>query len=260
MIGEHRWLETTAISLDEELKARKVTNNMYALVGFASEKPTVDSRLGRIIPVGPNGEHCGTATQMKAALKSLHTDGRLEDGYSAMGVALQDVSCMKARLRQQASATACQIILITDEDRDTLTAWTFETMRDELARQDCSLNVIIQERFMGKGGRLEYPAFGVYRQGRAVVATSDYWNFELQPNGAPIPDTGYGDIWLFLCSSFLQSLPLSITLSFFSFFLYHFLPMCISVLMQSLFFCSLSWIISRCLGKFESSTSSFFIF
>ena len=113
MIGEHRWLETTALSLDEDLKARKVTDNMYALVGFASEKPTVDSRFGRIIPVGPNGEHCGTATQMKDALKSLHTDGKLEDGYSAMGVALQNVSCMKARLREQASATACQIILIT---------------------------------------------------------------------------------------------------------------------------------------------------
>ena len=190
MIGEHRWLETTTILLDEDLKARKVTDNMYALVGFASEKPTVDSRLGRIIPVGPNGEHCGTATQMKDALKNLHPDGRLEDGYSAIGVALQDVSCMKARLRQQPSATACQIILITDEDRDILTAWTFETLRDELARQDCILNVIIKQRFMGKEGRREYQAFGVYRQGQAVVASSDNLNFELKPNGAPVLQTG----------------------------------------------------------------------
>ena len=100
-------------------------------------------------------------------------------------------------------------------------------MQEELARQDCILSVMIKERFMGKEGRREYPAFGVYRQGRAVVASSDNSNFELKPNGAPIPDTGYGDIWSFLCSSFLQSLPLSITLSFFSFFLYLFLAMCI---------------------------------
>ena len=46
---------------------------------------------------------------------------------------------------------------------------------------------------------------------------------------------------------------------FYSFSIF-FLAMCISVLMQSLFFCSLSWIISICLGKYESSTSSFFIF
>ena len=190
MIGEHQWLNTTVISLDENLKARKVMDNLYALVGFASQKPTRDSQLGRIIPVGPNGEHCGTATQVKDALKNLHTDGRIEDGYSAMGVALQDVSCMKARMRQRANATACQIILITDEDRDILTAWTFETMREELARQDCILNVIIKERFMGKEGRREYQALGVDRRGRAVVASSDNSNFEFKPNGAPIPQTG----------------------------------------------------------------------
>lgn len=190
MIGEHKWLNTTVVSLDNNLRARNVTGNEYALVGFASERPTRSARLGRIIPVGPNGQHCGTAAGLKQALEELHTDGRREDGYAAMGMALTQLSCMKRRMDTRRNATACQVILITDEDRDNLSRWSITTIREELARQDCILNVIVKEQFRGQEESRDIRALGMDRRGRAVVPTADNSDFIFKPNGGPIPDTG----------------------------------------------------------------------
>ena len=94
MAGEHRWLNTTVESLEENLIQSGVgvhIPNRYALVGFAHP----GSVRGRVIPVGQNGEHCGSSSEIGEALQNLNIDGQLEDGYSAINVALRSVSCLQ---------------------------------------------------------------------------------------------------------------------------------------------------------------------
>ena len=94
MVGEHVWLNTTVQALEDKLQAKGVgvvRPNRYALVGFASPS----SVKGRIIPLGAGGEHCGTASQMSGALGQLQVDGQLEDGYAAMTLALNSISCLQ---------------------------------------------------------------------------------------------------------------------------------------------------------------------
>ena len=195
MVGEHEWLKTMAVSLEQNLNARDVRGNQYALVGFASPNPTRDAALGRIIPVGRRGEECGTATELRDSLEQLHVDGRREDGFSAMGTALNQLSCMSERKVNPLDdrVTACQIILITDEDRDPLTDWTYSLVLNDLARHDCILNVVVWGRFRGKTAEgYNVRALGIDRRGRAVVATPDLTDFSFLPNGEFVKDTGYG--------------------------------------------------------------------
>lgn len=195
MVGEHQWLKTMAVTLEQNLNARDVQGNQYALVGFASPNPTRQDALGRIIPLGPRGQHCGTANELRSSLAGLHVDGRREDGFSAMGMALSDLSCMQERQAQQQNdrVTACQIILISDEDRDPETPWTFDQVLNELARHDCILNVVIWGRFRGKSQSGQHVrALGIDRRGRAVVATPNLRDFSFLPDGEFVKDTGYG--------------------------------------------------------------------
>lgn len=94
MAGEHRWLGTAVTALEENLQQTGVGNlvaNRYALVGFAH----TGAVRGRVIPVGKNGQHCGNASQLATALGNLQVDGKLEDGYSAINLALKGVSCLQ---------------------------------------------------------------------------------------------------------------------------------------------------------------------
>eukprot|EP00117_Sycon_ciliatum_P002421 scpid7190/ scgid3720/ Fibrillin-1 len=195
MVGEHQWLKTMAVTLEQNLVERDVRGNQYALVGFASPNPRPESALGRIVPVGRQGQHCGSAAQLRQSLEGLHIDGRREDGYSAMATALNQLSCMQERKTRSASelVVACQIILITDEDRDAETDWTYDRVLNDLAREDCILNVVVQGRFRGRDkiGRY-FRALGLDRRGRAVVATPDLTDFAFLPNGEFVKDTGFG--------------------------------------------------------------------
>lgn len=106
MIGEHRWLKTTLPALEKNLVGRGVGTqgraNQYALVGFASPR---HNRLGRVINVGP-GRDCGSAEEVSTAMSRLRQDGRKEDGYAAIGMAFDRLSCLQGT---RANATALQV-------------------------------------------------------------------------------------------------------------------------------------------------------
>ena len=106
MIGEHRWLRTTLPALEKNLLARGVgtqgRTNQYALVGFASPRY---NRLGRIINLAP-GRDCGTAEEVSTAMKNLRQDGRKEDGYAAIGMAFDNLSCLQGK---RGNTTALQV-------------------------------------------------------------------------------------------------------------------------------------------------------
>ncbi|XP_065195949.1 uncharacterized protein LOC135827368 [Sycon ciliatum] len=191
MVGEHLWLNTTVQALESNLLAKGVgvvNPNRYALVGFASPADVT----GRIISLADQG-HCGTAEEMSGALNQLQVDGTLEDGYAAMSLALNTISCLQEARPKE---VACQVILATDEGRDQLEPEIqYDDMLESLSRKDCILNVVIWERFRGR--ELATPsdphprwqvALGIDRKNRAVVADGD--NFAFLPEGNAWTITG----------------------------------------------------------------------
>ena len=197
MVGEHEWLRRTVPILEHNLYSRGVGKsiaNQYALVGFAHNDPTDPTRqLGKVL------QDCGTASLVANELSSLHTDGRLEDGYSAIDIALKNVSCLRdiEDLRAEAACkgikVACQIILATDEGRDNLNdSLNKEKIRDMLREKGCILNIVINERMRGrmtKTGEWQR-ALGVASNNQSVVADlSD--RFSIYPIGEAVEITGH---------------------------------------------------------------------
>ncbi|XP_065187118.1 uncharacterized protein LOC135817800 isoform X1 [Sycon ciliatum] len=191
MSGEHQWLKTTITALEKNLMERGVGSqgraNQYALVGFASPRA---NRLGHIINAA-EGRHCGTADEISLALKRLRQDGRKEDGYSAIGMALDSISCVQNR---QDGNTALQVILVTDEDRDVLKPeWTKDTIRTAIMRRGGVLNAVVKNRFHGKDDDMRnVRAMGIDRRQRAVIVNRQKNDFYFLPHGMPTTDSGHG--------------------------------------------------------------------
>ena len=112
MKESHIWLNEFVSKLDAALVAAQYGQgseaNRYGVVGFAGRG--VDFR-GRAIPTGSD-TYFGTVAQAQQALSSLQLNGIIEDGYSAMKVALDSDTYP---FRSSASKI---FVLITDEDRD----------------------------------------------------------------------------------------------------------------------------------------------
>ena len=175
MRGEHRWLAeggNIAATLENNLRVRHVGDqqpNLYGLVGFGHPELLDPSReRGAVL------QQCGSAQQVQAGFSRLEVDGRLEDGYSAVMTALTQLTCIQQinSRRQAGEKVACQVILVTDEGRDSLTSWEYDSVLQELKRYECVLNVVVQERFYGKRtSRSEFEdALGWSATGQAVLA------------------------------------------------------------------------------------------
>lgn len=128
MAGEHAWLGQMITALNTGLVAHG-QNARYGLVGFGNGAA---GNLGRQINVG--GGQFGTAAQFATATGSLVTTGSQEDGYAGLNFA------MGYSFRPGA---AQNFILVTDEDRDNLSAGTFGSVASSLNQRQALLNVVV---------------------------------------------------------------------------------------------------------------------
>ena len=195
MRQEHEWLQQLPSTLERNLRRKRIglnQPNQYALVGFGHPDPQGDPERER----GKVLQECGPASDVQSVVNSgLYQDGRLEDGYSAVSVGLQQLSCMATinQRRQRGEKVACQVILVTDEGRDALTSWEYESMRSLLGSRECILNVAIWERFQGRRSASDaYSlALGVSYNKQAVVPVAPGLDaYNIVPDGKAVDQTG----------------------------------------------------------------------
>ncbi len=149
MYGEHTWISSMASSLDTALNAAGVTGNQYALIGFGASSPaprTIDGLKSLPLSTG-----------------SLQLSGGFEDGYAGISYAMSHLSFRPG--------AAVNYVLITDEDRDVLSAYSMVTSASLLAAlkaQKASLNAVVNARYsiagkgfvLGKEDGIDYIADG----------------------------------------------------------------------------------------------------
>jgi hypothetical protein len=114
-----------------------VTGNRFGLIGFGASSS--HGTPGHKHSVG--GGDFGTAAQLSTAAGSLVTSGSREDGYSGIDVALNDYIFR--------SGAAINVILITDENRDTLSGSTntYASTLSLLQSKNALLNAVINVDF-----------------------------------------------------------------------------------------------------------------
>jgi len=140
---EHDWIQTHAVKLDTALISYGLNANRYALVGFARADP-----YPHTIPVGTTD--FGPAFQLALAADSLVTTGTTEDGYAAVAHALTSLA-----FRPDAEPV---LVLMTDEDRDALTAATYESTLASITGAGATLHVVIDATLQTGAGA---PAIGL---------------------------------------------------------------------------------------------------
>ena len=151
------------------------------MVGFGDDcnEGTV---MGRVL-LSSVQEPFAFADNITDFTRDLNIGGREEDGYSAIGVALDSYTFRDV---------AKQFILVTDEDRDTVSVnLTKEGVRMLLEDAGIQLNAAISEEFEGGGG---LRALGIDGLGNAYVYDpSIRSSFEvLQGSGMSVVDSAYG--------------------------------------------------------------------
>jgi len=139
MSGEHSWISNMVTALDTALIGAGVTGNQYGLVGYGASSSHGIPGHGHSV----GGGDFGTAAQLSTATGSLVLSGGTEDGYSGLEYALNNYS-----FRGDAAAN---IILITDEDRDTLSGSTntFASILGLLQGKNALLNAVVNASFTG---------------------------------------------------------------------------------------------------------------
>ena len=132
MSGEHAWLSSMISTLDTKLISAGVTGNRFALVGFGGS----GSHLA-----GHDHGGFGNATQFGTATGSLVLNGSTEDGYSGIQHALDNLTAR--------SGAALNVILVTDEDRDTLSGSsnTYASILAALTGKNALLNAVVNANF-----------------------------------------------------------------------------------------------------------------
>mgnify|MGYP006298476723 FL=1 len=159
MEGEHMFLGNQAVSIDQALQNRNITNNRYGLTAY----------LGSARQIQVGGDSLGTAQELATATDDLLTSGGTEDGYNAVDFALQNYN-----FRQDA-ATA--FVLVTDEDRDAEnTTLTRNSIFNVLDNRNISLTGILDQELFTSDG-----------QTRALV---------IQPDGSVAVADGSGGVTL----------------------------------------------------------------
>lgn len=137
MAGEHSWISTMVTQLDTSLNTNGVTGNRYGLVGFGAANGGGHTVAGHQHLVG--GSQFGTAADLSAATAGLVTNGGTEDGYSGIDTGLG---------YGFRAGAAVNLILITDEDRDTVNAGlNFANTLAGLNAKNALLNVVVNGTF-----------------------------------------------------------------------------------------------------------------
>ncbi|MCR8922388.1 PEP-CTERM sorting domain-containing protein [Dasania sp. GY-MA-18] len=133
MGGEHAWIGGMITSLDTALAAEAGADPFsaqYGLVGFGGGGGHTGGHSHLV-----GGGEFGTAAEFNTATGGLLLNGFLEDGYSGINTALGYTG--------QANSVR-NIILVTDEDRDTHDAGlSYASMAADLASDKALLNAVI---------------------------------------------------------------------------------------------------------------------
>lgn len=164
MSNEHSWLGGMISQLDNELlkaAGTDIFDPRYGLVGYGDVYGP-NGQMGHVQYM-ENGELWGSASEFDKASEDLVTSGGTEDGYEALEFTIDNYDF-------RSSATK-NIMLITDEDRDTnYTTAEFQDVLDKLNAHDLTLNVLVNAIYECGDGR---SASGVDAAGNGYVITSD---------------------------------------------------------------------------------------
>lgn len=183
MTEEHTWISMMTALLDQALQEVDVgvdPRNRFGVLGFGDDC-NEGNVMGRVL-LSSVQEQFAFADNITDFTQELNIGGRREDGYSAMRVALDSYVFRNV---------AKQFILITDEDRDTVSEnLTREGVQALLGEAGVQLNAVINEEFEGDGLR----ALGIDGQGNAYLYDpSIRTSFEvLEGSGVSILDSAYG--------------------------------------------------------------------
>jgi len=149
MGGEHAWLGNMISSLDSELATVAGTdafNAQYGLVGFGgSSSSSHYTGHAHDMDAGTAGtQEFGSAAQYATATGSLVLSGSREDGYSGIDTALGYTG--------QANSVT-NIILVTDEDRDTVNgSLNYSVIDAALKGKNALLNAVLNVRVSCEDG------------------------------------------------------------------------------------------------------------
>ncbi len=183
MAEEHAWISVMIPLLDQALKAVDVgvdLENRFGVVGFGDDC-NEGNVVGRVL-VSSGQEQFAPAGNITDFTGRLNVGGRMEDGYSAIAIALNAYSFRDV---------AKQFILITDEDRDVIEQnLTRDSVRSLLEGAGIMLNAAINEEFQGEDLR----ALGIDGSRNAYVYDpSIRTSFRvLEGNGAAVEDSAFG--------------------------------------------------------------------
>ena len=137
--GDQNWIGQMAVELDVLLVAAGIGPNRYGLVGFGSfsHDPLEAAHRHDVGPADADPMF-GTASELNNAAASLISDGGTEDGYDAIDEALD------YPFRPSA---ATNLILITDEDRDSIASLTKQQVLEDILSNAARLNVVVGAEF-----------------------------------------------------------------------------------------------------------------
>ena len=190
MVIEHAWLANISNGLDDTLKKSGIGSgllpNQFGLIGFAKDHP--DHVTGRSIAMPIHGELMGTANEFNESRELLALNGRLEDMYLAINLAL-DTYPLRPGL-------ACQLIGVTDEGRTRLnppsggSPYTYNYILNKMRAKGCILNVVVNEKMMSMDTNPPTPGLGVSSNNDSAIETND-GNFRImRGHGEAIKNTG----------------------------------------------------------------------
>ena len=149
---EHDWIRNTAVFIDTQLIIGGIPDTRYALVGFAASDPAPQT-----FPIA--GQDFGSAAALALSADQLLTNGSTEDGYAAINHALFTLAFR--------DNLPIAIVLFTDEDRDVIGGFSFQSTLDNLVGAGAVLHVVVNATYRQNDGT---PAVGLDRKRRAYLA------------------------------------------------------------------------------------------
>ncbi len=154
MDTEHGWVGEMGVLLDAHLVLNNIgssnTQNQFGLIGYESSPRPLD--VGNQTPMG-------NAADFYLAADQLRLTGGTEDGYRALKYAIDNLPF--------GTGSARNLILVTDEDRDVVSADTFESLKADIQASNFILNVAVNSRFKCGDDR---PALGIAGNGLGLLA------------------------------------------------------------------------------------------
>lgn len=182
MTMEHSWIPEMIEQLDAALMNVDIgvnPRNRFGVIGFGDDCSN-DAELDKPFFTTGNVTYV-PANRITEFTQRLQTGGKYEDGYKAIASALDQYTF---------GDRTTLFLLISDEDRDTLSNITRDDVESILAANNVTLNVVVSEEFTGGEAR----AFGVDADGTAYVydPSSDVLFRSVDNIGAPVEDSAHG--------------------------------------------------------------------